>query len=56
MSPDGEEALYPPSGQEGCTDGTLTSLSRMQQINNIINHYFRTTLLFPWLILISSMV
>lgn len=27
MNPDEEEALYLPSDQEGCTDGTLTFLS-----------------------------
>lgn len=34
MNPDGEEALYLPSGQEGCTDGTLTFLSGRQPINS----------------------
>lgn len=30
MNPDEEEALYLPSDQEGCTDGTLTFLSGKQ--------------------------
>lgn len=36
MSPDGEEAPYPLSGQGGYTGGTLTSLSGMQHIAQII--------------------
>lgn len=32
MNPDGWEALYLPSGQDGCTDGTLVSLPKGRQI------------------------
>lgn len=42
MSPNEEEALYLPFGQEGCTDGILTSLSRRQ-------HMIKSTVFFIYI-------
>lgn len=44
MNPEGWEALYCPSGQDGCTDGTLASLPKGRQNYSFFNKRFFTFL------------